>query len=128
MSNNAVILYIDDNKENLDLVRRGLERRGFTCLIESNPFDGLILARDEQPDLVLLDIQMTRMSGFEVLEALRSSFLDRKIPIIALTANTVNVTKKICIDAGFDDYLSKPVLRKELIMKIEQHLGATTDS
>ncbi len=105
--NTSKILYIDDNPTNLEFIRRLLQRKGYDCQTLSNSVESLSVAKTFQPDLILLDIQMPELNGFEVLKQLRQDpIIDEDVPVLALTANAMSGDKRLCMEAGFDDYLT----------------------
>jgi CheY-like chemotaxis protein len=104
------VLYIEDNPSNIRLVATILERRPAINLISAHqPRVGLDLAREYAPDLILLDINMPGLNGYEVLERLRADRTFDDTPIIAVTANAMASEVREGMAAGFDDYLTKPL-------------------
>jgi len=124
--NTSKILYIDDNPTNLEFIRRLLQRKGYDCQTLSNSVESLSVAKTFQPDLILLDIQMPELNGYEVLKQLRQDPIIEDVPVLALTANAMSGDKRLCMEAGFDDYLTKPIFREELFRKVTQHLKQAT--
>ncbi|MGB7340002.1 MAG: response regulator [Phototrophicaceae bacterium] len=124
--NTSKILYIDDNPTNLEFIRRLLQRKGYDCQTLSNSVERLSVAKTFQPDLILLDIQIPELNGFEVLKQLRQDPIIEDVPVLALTANAMSGDKRLCMEAGFDDYLTKPIFREELFRKVTQHLKQAT--
>lgn len=119
------ILQIEDNPSNLRLINQMLARyAGLRTISASCGADGLELARREQPDLILLDIHMQGLDGYQVLEALRAAPDTRHIPVIALTANATVEDIARGQSAGFDAYLTKPIDLRALIDSIRQVIGA----
>jgi PAS domain S-box-containing protein len=111
----AVALYIDDNPVNLVLMEAMLERLGGLRVLSAHvPEEGLALALRERPDLILLDIQMPGMNGFDVLRRLRAAPGTRHIPVVAVSANAQASDVDAALAAGFDDYLSKPLTLERL--------------
>ena len=119
----GTILYIDDNETNLEFVRRILIRHGYSCFVTTSASDGLQKSLELLPDLILLDIQMPEMNGFEVLKQLRKLSLLNHTKFIAATANAMDGDRKMCLDAGFDGYLAKPILKFELLKTIETYMN-----
>lgn len=103
------ILYIEDNEANMRLVAKLLEHHGMQLIEASTPIKGLQLAESQKPDLILLDIQMPEMSGFEVISKLRAMDATREIPVVGLSANAMRADIEKAHAAGFDAYLSKPL-------------------
>ena len=117
------ILIIEDNEENLDLFSTLLKRRGYDTLEARNGVEGVRLAFEEKPQLILLDIQMPVMDGWEALKILKDEPSTRNIPSIALTSDHVTEGRHGLIKLGFDDYIPKPVLLKEFMRIVEEHLN-----
>ena len=114
------ILYIEDNPANLRLVGHLFKKRGNVTLITSEtPGEGMRLARECQPDLILLDINLPDMDGYEVLSHLRADPLTRDIPVLAVSANAMPSDLKRGHSAGFDDYITKPIDVKKFLAAID---------
>jgi two-component system, cell cycle response regulator DivK len=109
------ILYVEDNEDNMMLVQRALEARGYHLLKAMRGLDGVTIAETEQVDLILLDINLPDIDGHEVARRLRSSakYELRTIPIIAVTANALKGDAQKALDAGCDVYMSKPINIRE---------------
>jgi two-component system cell cycle response regulator DivK len=122
MGNN--ILYIEDNPDNMLLVQRALESRGYTLLKAVNGLDGITQAEQNTVDLILLDINLPDIDGYEVAQRLRKSSKSELayIPIIAVTANALKGDAERALDAGCDVYMSKPVNIRELWARIEAYV------
>jgi len=119
MNNN--ILYIEDNPDNMRLVQRALESRGYRLLQAKNGLDGVQMAETEQVDLILLDINLPDIDGYEVARRLRSSSKHAlaSTPIIAVTANALKGDAERALEAGCDVYMSKPINIRELWARVE---------
>ena len=115
------ILYIEDNPDNLVLVQRALEARGYHLLKAMKGHEGVAKAENEQVDLILLDINLPDIDGYEVARHLRSSDKRelRTVPIIAVTANALKGDAEKALDAGCDVYMSKPINIRELWARVE---------
>ena len=118
------ILYIEDNPDNMLLVQRALESRGYTLLKAENGIDGITQAEQNNVDLILLDINLPDIDGYEVAKRLRKSSKSELayIPIIAVTANALKGDAERALDAGCDVYMSKPVNIRELWARIEAYV------
>jgi CheY-like chemotaxis protein len=116
------ILLVEDNEMNRDMLSRRLQRRGYSVVTAEDGEKGLLLARSEAPDLVLMDISLPAMDGWEVTRLLKANQSTRHIPIIALTAHAMVSDREKAIDAGCDDYDTKPVDFGRLNEKIENLL------
>lgn len=119
MKNN--ILYIEDNPDNMRLVQRALESRGYRLLQAKTGLDGVRVAESEQVDLILLDINLPDIDGYEVARRLRSSSKRElnSTPIIAVTANALKGDAERALEAGCDVYMSKPINIRELWARVE---------
>jgi CheY-like chemotaxis protein len=122
----ATILLIEDNEMNLDMLSRRLERRGFQMLIAMDGETGVRLAQTEQPDLILMDMSIPLIDGWEATRRIRAAPGGSEVPIIALTAHAVAGDRERCLEAGCNEYESKPVKFESLITKIETLLNGAT--
>ena len=115
------ILYIEDNPDNMMLVQRALEARGYHLLKAMKGLDGVTTAEREEVDLILLDINLPDIDGYEVAQRLRSSKKHQlaSIPIIAITANALKGDAEKALNAGCDVYMSKPINIRELWARVE---------
>ena len=119
----ARLLVIEDNEDNRDIIVRRLVRRGFTVTSAINGFDGLRVAKDTLPDLILLDLQMPGMDGYEVLRQLKAFPPTATIPVIVLTAHVLEDHELRAREAGCTDFEPKPVNFPRLVGKILLCLG-----
>jgi CheY-like chemotaxis protein len=104
------ILYIEDIPENMELVKQILKNRSYVKLLTaSNALDGIEMAQSKIPDLILMDIHLPDMNGLEAFKKLQSINQTKKIPVIALTADAMDLDIKRAMDTGFTDYLTKPI-------------------
>jgi DNA-binding response OmpR family regulator len=118
------LAYIEDEAEMIDLVRLILSRRGYTVLGANGGRAGLELVRKELPDLVLLDLMMPDMDGWDVYHQIRSEELTREIPVIVITAKAQNIDKVLGLRiAKVEDYISKPFSPQELLDRVDQVLS-----
>jgi CheY-like chemotaxis protein len=116
------ILLVEDNEMNRDMLSRRLSRRGFDVLIAENGKAGVELAASERPDLILMDMSLPVMDGWEATRRIKANPVTSKIPVIALTAHAMASDRDMALEAGCDDYDSKPVDLSQLVRKIEQLL------
>ena len=121
----ARILLVEDNEMNRDMLSRRLARRGFEVLIAENGQSGVDLTVSERPDLVLMDMSLPVMDGWEATRRLKADPNTSRIPIIALSAHAMASDRELALEAGCDDYDSKPVDLTRLVRKIEQLLAAS---
>ena len=119
------ILLVEDNEMNRDMLSRRLARRGFEVLIAENGQSGVDLTVSERPDLVLMDMSLPVMDGWEATRRLKADPNTSAIPIIALTAHAMASDREQALEAGCDDYDSKPVDLSRLVRKIEQLLAGS---
>lgn len=116
------ILLVEDNEMNLDMLTRRLERKGFQVLIATDGEQGVALAQSEQPDLILMDMSLPVLDGWQATRQIRSLPKTKTIPIIALTAHAVSGDREKCLAAGANEYETKPVKFDQLMSKIESLL------
>jgi DNA-binding response OmpR family regulator len=119
---NATILVIDDHKELAELVQRSLSQQGFDVILAHDGPTGLRIAREHQPDLVVLDLTMPGMDGLEVCRELRQDPRGRKVPVIVLSARAGEEDRVIGLEQGADDYLIKPFSPRELLARVKAAL------
>jgi two-component system cell cycle response regulator DivK len=108
----ATILIVEDNDKNMKLVRDILQAKGYATLEAVTGEDGIRLAREHRPALVLMDIQLPGINGIEALRRLRADARTASIPVIAVTASVMASDRRQIADAGFDDYVPKPISLK----------------
>lgn len=118
----ARILVVEDNQANLELVRYLLEHAGHTVVVAEHGLAGLELALSERPDLVLSDLQMPFMDGYELLRQLRAHPTLGDVPVIAVTAFSMSGDRSKVMEAGFNGYLSKPIAPETFVAEVEAWL------
>ena len=111
----SVILIVEDNEKNMKLVRDVLQVKGYRTLEAVTAEDGIRLASEHKPDLVLMDIQLPGMNGIDALGVLRADPATADIPVIAVTASVMQQDRKQITEAGFDGYIGKPINLKEFL-------------
>jgi two-component system, cell cycle response regulator DivK len=116
------ILLVEDNEMNRDMLSRRLERRGHSVVMAHDGEQGLSMANTEMPDLILMDISLPTMDGYEVTRRLKADKRTRHIPVIALTAHALVTDRVKAINAGCDDYDTKPIEFSRLSEKIHNCL------
>ena len=119
----ARILLVEDNEMNRDMLSRRLSRRSFEVLIAEDGAKGIEMAREHLPDLILMDMSLPVTDGWEATRILKADEATRRIPVIALTAHAMRGDRQKALDAGCDDYDTKPVDLKRLLSKIDALLG-----
>ena len=119
----STILIVEDNDKNLKLVRDVLEHRGHRTLEAMTGRDGLRLARERTPDLILMDIQLPDIDGITALHALRAEPLLAHTAMIAISASVMPEDQQKIIASGFDAYITKPINVKRFIETVEMHLA-----
>ena len=112
------ILLVEDNEMNRDMLSRRLERRGYQILIATDGAEGVSKAKAEAPELILLDMSLPIVDGWEAARQLKAAPETRSIPIIALTAHAMAGDREKAIEAGCDDYDTKPIELPRLLDKI----------
>ena len=117
------ILLVEDNELNRDMLSRRLERKGFTVLIAVDGQQGLDLAREKRPDLVLMDMSLPVIDGWTATRELKGDEGTKKIPVIALTAHAMQGDREKALESGCDDYDTKPIDFARLLTKMEALLG-----
>ena len=122
----ACILLVEDNELNRDMLSRRLTRRGFEMIVAEDGKQGLHLADTSSPDLILLDLGLPEMDGWEVLRRLKSNPKMKRIPVLALTAHALVSDRNRALEAGFDDYDIKPIEMPRLLGKIQTLLKRDT--
>jgi CheY-like chemotaxis protein len=120
----AKILLVEDNEMNRDMLSRRLERRGYDVAIAVDGKDGIEKAQSGDFDLVLMDMSLPEIDGWEATRQLRAQPATEKLPIIALTAHAMAGDREKALEAGCDDYDTKPIEFKRLLSKIEALLNA----
>ena len=114
------ILLVEDNELNRDMLSRRLQRRGYDVVLAVDGQEAITTAETSKPDVILMDMDLPVLNGWEATRALRNNPGIRDIPVIALTAHALPADRERTIEAGCDAYQSKPVDFPELVSKIEQ--------
>ena len=117
------ILIIEDNKNNQKLFKIIIDSLSFTSLLAKNGEEGILIAKKELPDLILLDIQMPVMDGVKVFKVLQDDENTKKIPVIALTSYAMKGDKEHLLNLGFNDYISKPFIIEDFKNKITKFIN-----
>jgi CheY-like chemotaxis protein len=120
------ILIVEDNEMNRDMLSRRLERKGYEVIMAMDGRRGLAAARSEAPDLILMDMSLPEIDGWEVARQLKSDTTTRSIPVIALTAHAMTSDRQKALEAGCDDYDTKPVEFQRLLTKIQTMLRSAS--
>jgi two-component system, cell cycle response regulator DivK len=121
------VLLVEDNDMNRDMLSRRLIRRGFQVVFAMDGQHGIDLARSERPDIILMDMSLPVIDGWEATRRLKADDATRSVPVIGLTAHAMSGDREKAIEAGCDDYDTKPVELDRLIGKIERLLGTAKD-
>ena len=119
----AKVLLVEDNEMNRDMLSRRLIRRGFQVVFAMDGQQGVDLARSERPDIILMDMSLPVIDGWEATRRVKADDVTRSVPVIGLTAHAMAGDREKAIEAGCDDYDTKPVELDRLIGKIERLLG-----
>jgi two-component system, sensor histidine kinase and response regulator len=125
-SSRGTILVAEDNRVNQKLAQKMLIKMGYECQVASNGLEALAAMDERDFDLVLMDIQMPEMDGFEATAGIRAKEIQsgKHTPIVAMTAHAMKGDRERCLLNGMDDYISKPVDRKELAQVLEKQMAA----
>ena len=116
----SLILIVEDNEKNMKLVRDVLQVKGYETVDAGTAEEGLVLARDRKPDLVLMDIQLPGINGIEAFKQIRGDAATKGIPVIALTASVTPTDRTAITAAGFDAFLGKPINLKEFLDTVKR--------
>ena len=119
----ATVLIVEDNEPSRDALARRLERRGYTALMAADGTQGVSLARSAKPDLILMDLGLPGIDGWEATNRLKNDRETRDIPVIVLSAHAMTNDRDLALAAGGDDFDTKPVQFQRLIGKIEALLA-----
>jgi two-component system, cell cycle response regulator DivK len=114
------ILYVEDNEDNIFMLKNRLTRAGFTMIIATDGAQGVAMASSERPDMILMDLSLPVLDGWEATRRIKAAFDTKHIPVIALTANAMAGDREKALAAGCDDYDTKPVELPRLLGKIKQ--------
>ena len=117
------VLLVEDNAMNRDMLSRRLIRRGFEVIFAVDGKQGVDAARREKPDIILMDMSLPVMDGWEATRCVKADDATRSVPVIGLTAHAMSGDREKAMEAGCDDYDTKPVELDRLIGKIERLLG-----
>ena len=118
----SLILIVEDNDKNLKLVRDVLQVKGYATIEAGNAEDGIVLARERKPDLILMDIQLPGMNGIEAIGVLRADPATAAIPVAAVTASVMPQDRNKITEAGFNAYVGKPINLKEFLDTVRRLL------
>jgi two-component system cell cycle response regulator DivK len=124
----AKILLVEDNEMNRDMLSRRLGRRGYHVVVAADGEQGIQLAKAEAPDLILMDMSLPVLDGWEATRQLKAAPETQCIPIIALTAHAMSGDRERALDAGCNDYDTKPIEFPRLLEKIQAFLAEETTS
>jgi CheY-like chemotaxis protein len=114
------ILYVEDNEDNIFMLKNRLTRAGFTMIIATDGAQGVAMALSERPDMILMDLSLPVLDGWEATRRIKAASDTKHIPVIALTANAMAGDREKALAAGCDDYDTKPVELQRLLGKIKQ--------
>jgi two-component system, cell cycle response regulator DivK len=122
------VLLVEDNEMNRDMLSRRLTRRGFEVILAVNGQQGVDLAHSERPDIILMDMSLPVLDGWEATRRVKADSATSGVPVIGLTAHAMSSDREKAIEAGCDDYDTKPVELDRLIGKIERLLSGAKSS
>lgn len=113
------VLLIEDNEMNLDMLSRRLRRKGYEVILATDGEQGVAIAKSEKPDLILMDMSLPVISGWDATRSLKANPVTHSIPVIALTAHAQSRDREQALQAGCDDYETKPIELLGLLHKME---------
>jgi CheY-like chemotaxis protein len=122
-ANTKTVLLVEDNEDNLVVYRTILEHVGYKVIEARDGEEGVLQARQQRPDLILMDISIPKIDGWEATQRLKSDAGTRDIPIIALTAHALEEDRQKAVQAGCDGYLAKPVEPRRVVQEVERFVG-----
>lgn len=120
---NKRVLVVEDNRDNMTLIVDILESMDYTVIKAEDGQEGVAVATAEQPDLILMDLSLPKMDGWDATRIIKANDDLKQIPIIALTAHAMVGDREKALDAGCNDYLTKPIDIKDLARKLTKYLG-----
>ena len=125
---NELILIIEDNEKNRKLCRDVLQVKGYRTIESETAEEGLTLAVDESPALILMDIQLPGMDGIAAMKQLKADPVTKNIPVIAVTASAMTNNRQAMLAEGFDGYQTKPITLKDFLAEVERVLQVSSKS
>jgi two-component system cell cycle response regulator DivK len=114
----SLVLIVEDNEKNMKLVRDILQAKGFETMEAGTAEEGIKLALERTPDLVLMDIQLPGMNGMEALKVLRAEPSTAKVPVVAITASVMTQDRQQIMDTGFDGFIEKPINLRDFLATV----------
>ncbi len=115
----SLVLIVEDNEKNMKLVRDILQAKGYETMEAVNAEDGIKMALERVPDLVLMDIQLPGMNGMEALKVLRAEPATSQVPVIAITASVMTQDRQQIMDTGFNGFIEKPINLKDFLAAVQ---------
>lgn len=119
----ARVLLVEDNEANADMLSRRLTRQGFEVRLATDGLQAVEQAQRERPDLILMDISLPKIAGWEATRRLKADAATASVPIVALTAHAMVADRQKCLDAGCDEFETKPIDLKRLLEKMQALLA-----
>jgi CheY-like chemotaxis protein len=119
----AKILYVEDNEDNIYVLKNRLTRAGFTVVVAMDGEQGVAIAAKEQPDLILMDLSLPVLDGWQATQQLKAMPETRSIPVLALSAHAMSGDREKALASGCDDFDTKPVEMPRLLQKLKTLLG-----
>lgn len=119
----AKILYVEDNEDNIYVLKNRLTRAGFTVVVAMDGEQGVAIAAKEQPDLILMDLSLPVLDGWQATQRLKAMPETRSIPVLALSAHAMSGDREKALASGCDDFDTKPVEMPRLLQKLKALLG-----
>ena len=112
------LLYVEDNEDNIYMLKRRLKKKGFEICIANDGVEGVKKSKSEKPDLIIMDLSLPEMDGWEATKLIKADSITKNIPVIALSAHAMKEHMDKALEAGCDDYDTKPVDINRLLKKI----------
>lgn len=121
------VLIVEDNEMNRDMLSRRLTRKGYHVIMAIDGEEGVSMASDESPDLILMDMSLPKIDGWEATRRIKKKEGTRSIPVIALTAHAMSEDREKALEAGCDEFETKPVEFPRLLNKIKTFIGESSE-
>ena len=122
------ILYVEDNEDNINMLKSRLERRGFSVVVAMDGEQAVEMAVAEEPSLIIMDLSLPNVDGWEATRRLKANEKTRHIPVVALSAHAMVGDRETALDAGCDDYDTKPVEFQRLLDKVNNLLDKSNEA
>ena len=122
------VLLVEDNEMNRDMLSRRLTRNGFEVVVAVDGAQGIAMAASEMPDVILMDMSLPVIDGWEATRLIKADPATRSIPVIALTANAITGDRERCLEGGMNDYIAKPIESTQMAEKVRGWCGRSAQA